>query len=149
MKEKMEDIHQSNDKVYDISFRNNTKRFYIKIHNGGSKKGFVMTNPLTIYEHIYPSKYGSSKKNYVLTKLKPFLSEKLEGIKIILVKDNLLRITKYINENEIEEVKYNEPSFNTYIVQEKEFNSFLDLLSKKKKREPGFFTIKQSNIHKN
>ena len=134
MKEKMENVEYSdNKKLYDISFKNNNRNFFIKIYKGGPKKGLIMTNPTTLYEQTYSSEYGSSKKSEHAVKLTPFLVEPLNGIKIILIKNNMLRITKYINENEIEEVRYNEPSFNTYIVQEKDLDKFLELVKKKKK----------------
>ena len=47
----------------------------------------------------------------------------------------MLRITKYINENELEEVKYNVPSFNTYIVQEKDLNNYLEYIKIKDKKK--------------
>ena len=43
-------------------------------------------------------------------------------------------MTKYINENEIVEIKYNVPAFNTYIVQEKDFSNFIELLKTPKKK---------------
>ena len=54
--------------------------------------------------------------------------------KIILIKNNMLRMTKYINENEIVEIKYNVPSFNTFIVQEKDLDSFIEFLKNSKKK---------------
>lgn len=134
MKEKMEDVQYiENNKIYDISFKYNGRNFYLKIHEGGAKKGFIMTNPTTIHEQTYGSNYGPSKNSEHAVKLTPFLVEPLKGIKIILVKNNMLRITKYINENEIEEVRYNEPAFNVYIVQEKDLVEYLNLIKKKKK----------------
>lgn len=131
--EKMENVKYLKKNIYDISFRYNNRNFFIKLYKGGNKKGFVMTNPFTIHEQKYKSEYGSSVKSEHLENLTAFLLEKFDGIKIILIKDNLLRITKYINENEIEEVRYNEPAFGIYIVQEKDLDSFIDLIKKKRK----------------
>lgn len=134
MKEKMEDVQYiEKNKIYDISFKYNGRYFYVKLHEGGSKKGFIMTNPTTIHEQTYSSNYGPSKDSEYASKLTPFLVEPLNGLKIILIKNNMLRITKYINENEIEEVRYNEPAFNVYIVQEKDLTNFINLIKKKKK----------------
>lgn len=134
MKEKMENVEYNNNNLYDITFRYNNRNFYIKVYKGGSKKGFIMTNPTTIHETTYTSAYGPSKSSEHVDKLTPFLVEPLNGIKIILIKDNLLRITKYINENEIEEVKYNIPSFNTYLIQEKDLDNFIELIKNSKKK---------------
>ena len=41
---------------------------------------------------------------------------------------------KYINENEIVEIKYNVPSFNTFIVQEKDLDNFIEFLKNSKKK---------------
>ena len=46
----------------------------------------------------------------------------------------MLRMTKYINENEIVEIKYNVPSFNTFIVQEKDLDSFIEFIKNSKKK---------------
>jgi hypothetical protein len=43
-------------------------------------------------------------------------------------------MTKYINENEIVEVKYNVPAFNTYLIQNKDFDSFIELIKNVKKK---------------
>ena len=43
-------------------------------------------------------------------------------------------MTKYINENEIVEIKYNVPSFNTFIVQEKDLDSFIEFIKNSKKK---------------
>lgn len=135
MKEKMENVeHDEKNTLYDITFNYNNRKFFVKIYKGGSKKGFIMTNPTTIYETTYTSVNGPTKSSEMISKLTPFLVEPLEGIKVILIKDNLLRMTKYINENEIEEVKYNIPSFNTYLIQEKDFNNFLTLIKNSKKK---------------
>ena len=135
MKEKMENVeHDPKNSLYDVKFKYNNRTFYIKTYKGGSKKGFIMTNPTTIFETTYSSVNGPTKSSEVITKLIPFLKEPLDGIKVILIKDNLLRITKYINENEIEEVKFNIPSFNTYLVQEKDFEKFIEIIKNSKKK---------------
>lgn len=134
IQEDMVDVKCNKDKkLYNISFKYNNKNFFLRIHQGNKRKGFIMTNPSTIHEVTYKSEYGSAKKSEYAQSLTPFLTESLKGIKIILVKNNMLRITKYINENEIEEVRYNEPSFNVYIVQEKDLNNFIELIKKKRK----------------
>ncbi len=133
MKAKMENVELSKNKIYDLSFSFNNKIFYMKLYRGGNKKGFVMTNPTTIYEQIYRTNFSPAKKNYRLEKLTSFLVEPLEGIKVILIQDNLLRINKYINENEIEEVKFNERAFSTYLVQEKDFDNFIETVKRNKK----------------
>ena len=112
MKEKMEDV----------------------VYEGGPRKGFIMTNPTTIFDVTYTGDFGPSKSKEVATKLTPFLVEPLKGIKIILVKNNMLRMTKYINENEIVEIKYNVPAFNTFIIQEKDLENFITLLKNPKKK---------------
>ena len=43
-------------------------------------------------------------------------------------------MTKYINENEIVEIKYNVPAFNTFIIQEKDLENFITLLKNPKKK---------------
>ena len=134
MKNKMENIKYDNkNKLYSLSFKYDNKNYYIKVIDGGNKKGIVMTNPTTIHFKTYSSQYGPATKSEYAKKIAPFLSEKLDGIKIILVRKNMLRITKYINENELEDVKYNIPSFNTFIVQEKDFNNYLEYIKNKKK----------------
>lgn len=136
MKNKMENIqYNTNKKMYTFSFKYNEKQYFIKIINGGKKKGIVMTNPTTIFIKTYSSNYGPATKSEYATKLENFLSEPLGGTKIILIKNNMLRITKYINENELEEVKYNVPSFNTYIVQEKDLNNYLEYIKIKDKKK--------------
>ena len=134
MKNKMENINYDNkSKLYSLTFNCNGKKYYVRIINGGKKKGIVMTNPTTIHFKTYSSQYGPATKSEHARKIEPFLKEELGGIKILLVRKNMLRITKYINENELEEVKYNIPSFNTYIVQEKDFNHYLEYIKNKKK----------------
>lgn len=134
MKNKMENINYENKrKLYSITFNYNDKKYYIKIIDGGKKKGIVMTNPTTIHLKTYSSQYGPATKSEHAKNLESFLKEKFDGIKILLVRKNMLRITKYINENELEEVKYDVPSFNTYIVQEKDFNNYLEYIKDRKK----------------
>lgn len=133
MKEKMKNIqYNKKTNLYNISFSYNDRNYYIKIYKGGPKKGFIMTNPTTIYATTYSSQYGPSKKSERATSLTPFLQKSLNGLKIILIQKNMLRITKYINENEIEEVKYNSPSFNTFIIQENDFSKFIEFIKNKK-----------------
>ena len=96
--EKMENVQYLKKNIYDITFKSSNRNFFIKLYKGGKRKGFVMTNPFTIHEQKYKSEYGPSIKSEHLDNLTSFLLEKLDGIKIILIKDNLLRITKYINE---------------------------------------------------
>ena len=135
MKEKMENVeHDPKNSLYDVKFKYNNRTFYIKTYKGGSKKGFIMTNPTTIFDVTYTGDFGPSKSKEIATKLTPFLKEPLKGIKIILVKNNMLRMTKYINENEIVEIKYNVPSFNTFIIQEKDLENFITLLKNPKKK---------------
>ena len=90
-----------------------------------------MTNSYTIHEQKFKNERSSSIKSKRLDKLSPFLSLKDKGIKILLVKDNLMRLTKYINENELETIKYDVPAFDTYIVLERDFNDFIKFLKKK------------------
>ena len=135
MKEKMEEVvYEEKNQNYDISFKFNNTNFFIKVYEGGPRKGFIMTNPTTIFDVTYTGEFGPSKSKEVATRLTPFLVEPLKGIKVILVKENMLRMTKYINENEIVEIKYNVPAFNTYIVQEKDFSNFIELLKTPKKK---------------
>ena len=135
MKEKMEDVvYEEKNQNYDVSFKFNNTNFFIKVYEGGPRKGFIMTNPTTIFDVTYTGEFGPSKSKEIATKLTPFLVEPLKGIKVILVKGNMLRMTKYINENEIVEIKYNVPAFNTYIVQEKDFSNFIELLKTPKKK---------------
>ena len=135
MKEKMEDVvYEEKNSNYDISFKFNNNNFFIKVYEGGPRKGFIMTNPTTIFDVTYTGDFGPSKSKEVATKLTPFLVEPLKGIKIILVKNNMLRMTKYINENEIVEIKYNVPAFNTFIIQEKDLENFITLLKNPKKK---------------
>ena len=135
MKEKMENVvYEEKNSNYDITFNYNNINFFIKVYEGGPRKGFIMTNPTTIFDVTYTGDFGPSKSKEVATKLTPFLVEPLKGIKVILVKGNMLRMTKYINENEIVEIKHNVPAFNTYIVQEKDFSNFIELLKTPKKK---------------
>ena len=135
MKEKMEDVvYEEKNQNYDVSFKFNNTNFFIKVYEGGPRKGFIMTNPTTIFDVTYTGEFGPSKSKEIATRLTPFLVEPLKGIKVILVKGNMLRMTKYINENEIVEIKYNVPAFNTYIVQEKDFSNFIELLKTPKKK---------------
>lgn len=135
MQEKFEDVnHDEKINLYDVSFKYNNKNFFIKIYKGGPRKGIIMTNPTTIFDVTYTSPYGPSTNKEVATKLTSFLVEPLDGIKIILIKNNMLRMTKYINENEIVEIKYNVPSFNTFIVQEKDLDSFIEFIKNSKKK---------------
>ena len=135
MQEKMENVeHNNKNSLYDIKFRFNNKNFFLKVHKGGSKRGFIMTNPTTIYETTYSNANGPTTSSEVASKLTPFLVEPRDGVKIILIKENLLRMTKYINENEIVEVKYNVPAFNTYLIQNKDFDSFIELIKNVKKK---------------
>ena len=135
MKSGMENIQYfKRTRLYNISFKNNNNNYAIKIYKGGSKKGFIMTNPSTIHATTYSSQYGPVKDSKQATKLIPFLIEPFNGKKIILIYKNMLRITKYINENEIEEVKYDIPSFGTYIVQEKDLSNFIEYIKNKKNK---------------
>lgn len=116
--------------MYQLTYEHKKITYYVKIINGGSKKGIVMTNAHTVYIQQFKNETSSYTSSDVLYKLTPFLSEAINGKKVVIIYDNLLRATRYVNENEVEAITYAKDAFGIRFVEAQFFKDYLQLIKK-------------------
>lgn len=108
IKEKLKEIGQitlSNNKAYDVILKINNKEIYIKFLYLGGHKDLSINSPA----HFEVKFRGRS------TMFKTGGFENIKEDKVLLVFPPPNRILKYINENEVVFVKYNEKCFDFYL----------------------------------
>ncbi|MDR0831979.1 MAG: hypothetical protein LBM99_03670 [Bacillales bacterium] len=123
-------VRPSKEKDYDISFMHGEKEYQIKVEQFGKRHSILLTNPHTIYKKKQKAPTVAPTTVIKLGHLCEFLQkEKVE--KIVFIEKDALKRTKYVNENELEEIKPFEKTFkNVYIIYESEFIDFLKHLVK-------------------
>ncbi len=103
----------------------NEKRIAIKMIIGGKNKGIVITNKDTYFMRVYKNTNSSYIDSWKIDEVKKFINQYPNDDRIIIVLGGYARITKYINENELEAVTIKNDAFGTKVLSFADFKEYL------------------------
>lgn len=119
-------IKAKNSGKREIIASNNESSFAIKIISGGKNKGLVITNKDTYFMRLYKDANSSHIDSWKLDDVKAFINSHKDEKRIIIVMGGYARITKYINENELEAVTINNDAFGTKVLSLEDFKKYIE-----------------------
>lgn len=103
----------------------NDKKIVIKMIVGGKNKGIVITNRDTYFMRVYKNANSSHIDSWKLDEVKTFINQYRNDSRIIIVLGGYARITKYINENELEAVTIKNDAFGTKVLSLEDFKVYI------------------------
>lgn len=114
-----------NNKRKEIIAKKNNKQVAIKIIIGGKNRGLVITNKDTYFMRVYKNPNAPHIDSWKLDDVKTFINQNNNRNRIIIVLNGYARITKYINENELEAVTINNDAFGTKVLSLDDFETYI------------------------
>ena len=104
----------------------NNENVIIKMITGGKNKGLVITNKDTYFMRLYKDAHSSHIDSWRLDDIKTFVNLNQGCKRIIIVLGGYARITKYINENELEAVTINNDAWGTKVLSLEDFKKYIE-----------------------
>lgn len=110
----------------EIKAKLNDENVIIKMITGGKNKGLVITNKDTYFMRLYKDAHSSHIDSWRLDDIKTFVNLNQDCKRIIIVLGGYARITKYINENELEAVTINNDAWGTKVLSLEDFKKYIE-----------------------
>jgi len=118
-------VKQKNSHSREILCLKEDKDIAIKLIVGGKNKGIVITNKDTYFMRLYKDANSPHVDSWKLDDVKSFINKHKKEQRIIIVLNGYARITKYINENELEAVTINNDAFGTKVLSLDDFKMYI------------------------
>lgn len=119
-------IKEKNAGKREIIACHNDDTFAIKLISGGKNKGLVITNKDTYFMRLYKDANSSHIDSWLLDDVKTFINLYKKEQRVIIVMGGYARITKYINENELEAVTLKNDAFGTKVLSLEDFRKYIE-----------------------
>lgn len=118
-------VLQKNSHKREIKCVKEEKVIVVKLVIGGKNKGIVITNKDTYFMRLYKNANSSHIDSWKLDDVKTFINKYKDEKRIVIVLNGYARITKYINENELEAVTINNDAFGTKVLSLDDFKEYI------------------------
>ena len=109
----------------EVVSKSDDTKVVIKLISGGKNKGLVITNKDTFFMRVYKNANSSHIDSWRLDDVRTFVNQNKNDKRSIIVLGGYARITKYINENELEAVTIKNDAFGTKVLSLEDFKKYI------------------------